>query len=120
MLEAGFRPFRRIGTRIAARPHQASFPPDCHPGLDPGSRLVPDTDPGATGAALGCLERVDLETRWDGEPSGFAPWFLDPDRLGMLGDALGLRLEPVPGPLSLPRACGAGRLDDIDCIAIDD
>ena len=49
---------------------------------------------------LGCLERVGLETRWDGEPSGFAPWFLDSDRLGMLGDALGLRLEPVLGALT--------------------
>ena len=54
---------------------------------------------------LGCLERVGLETRCDGEPSGFAPWFLDPDRLGMLGDALGLRLEPVLGALTAGPDC---------------
>ncbi len=52
----------------------------------------------------------------------------------MLGDALGFRLEPVLGALtagpdragavipaaSLRGGSGAGHLDDIDCIAIDD
>ena len=49
---------------------------------------------------LGRLERVDLETLWNDEPSGFAPWFVDPDRLRMLGSALGLRLEPAVGTLT--------------------
>ena len=61
--------------------------------------------------ALGCLERVDLETRWDGEPSDFAPWFLDPDRLRMLGGTLGLGLEPVLGALTAgPARAGAATL----------
>ena len=56
---------------------------------------------------LGRLERVDLATRWTGEACGFAPWFLDPDRLRRLGDALGLRLEPLPGALTAgPRRAG--------------
>ena len=56
---------------------------------------------------LGHLERVDLETRWTGDGCGFAPWFLDPDRLRRLGDALGLRLEPLPGALTAgPRRAG--------------
>ena len=54
---------------------------------------------------LGRLERVDLETRWTGGETGFAPWFLDRDRLRRLGDALGLRLEPLPGALT----AGPGR-----------
>ena len=48
---------------------------------------------------LGHLERIDLETLWEREPSGFAPWFADPERLRMLDDALGLRLAPVAGTL---------------------
>ncbi len=48
---------------------------------------------------LGRLERIDLETLWEREPSGFAPWFADPERLRMLDDALGLRLAPVAGTL---------------------
>lgn len=71
---------------------------------------------------FGRLERVDLETGWDDE-SGFAPWFLDPDRLRRLGDALGLRLEPLPGALTAgPRRAGlvcrdadAGSAAAIEC-----
>ena len=48
---------------------------------------------------LGRLERIDLETLWEDEPSGFAPWFADPERLRILDDALGLRLAPVAGTL---------------------
>lgn len=48
---------------------------------------------------LGYLERVDLATLWTGEPPGFAPWIVDPRRIGMLGGALGLRLKPVVGTL---------------------
>lgn len=53
----------------------------------------------------GYLERVDLETFWDDEPSGFAPWFVDADRLRELGAALGVGLEPVMGTLE----AGPGR-----------
>ena len=49
LVQAGFRPFRRIGTRIAARRPPPSLSPCCHPGLDPGSRPAPDIDPGKTG-----------------------------------------------------------------------
>ena len=38
LVQAGFRPFRWIGTRIAARRPPPSLSPCCHPGLDPGSR----------------------------------------------------------------------------------
>ena len=51
LVQADFRPFRRIGTRVAACPH---LPSRCHPGLEPGSsatgtavaRLPPDRGPG--------------------------------------------------------------------------
>ena len=39
LVQAGFRPFRRIGTRIASRRPPPSLSPRCHPGLDPGSSL---------------------------------------------------------------------------------
>ena len=48
---------------------------------------------------LGHLERVDLATLWNDGPPDFAAWIVDPRRIGMLGRALGLRLEPIMGTL---------------------
>ena len=39
--------------------------PCCHPGLDPGSRPVPDTDPGTTGTALAWLPWTPDQVRGD-------------------------------------------------------
>ena len=41
-----------IPERALCRQARPFPPPSCHPGLEPGSRLVPDTDPGAAGTAL--------------------------------------------------------------------
>ncbi len=48
---------------------------------------------------LGRLERVDLATLGNDGPRGFAAWLVDPRRIGMLDDALGLRLAPLAGTL---------------------
>jgi hypothetical protein len=41
------------------------------------------------------LEKIDLRQGWPLEDRDFTPWLGDPENLGLLGDALGLELEPL-------------------------
>ena len=43
---------------------------------------------------LGRLQRVELKTIWTSEPAGFTPWLADAENLEILGETLGLELEP--------------------------
>lgn len=43
---------------------------------------------------LGTLERVDLRTYWVNEAADFTPWLAMPENLNLLGDAIGMQLEP--------------------------
>ncbi len=65
LVQADYRRIRRIGTRIAARSHLPSLFSPCHPGLVPGPRPAPDTDPGATGTAPARLPWAPEQVRGD-------------------------------------------------------
>lgn len=45
-------------------------------------------------SAISILEPVDLRTVWPDESSNFTPWLAEPESLTLLGDELGLTLEP--------------------------
>ena len=47
-----------------------------------------------TDQSLGRLERVDLRTIWTSEPAEFTPWLAQPGNLEILGETLGLELQP--------------------------
>ena len=48
-------------------------------------------------ASLGKLRRIDLQEFWGGETGGLSAWLAHPDILPMLGEAIGIGLEPVNG-----------------------
>ena len=56
---------------------------------------------------LGRLQRVELRTVWTSEPTGFTPWLAEPENLKILGDTLGLELEPG----SVEKEIGSFRAD---------
>ena len=43
---------------------------------------------------LGRLQRVELRAVWKNEPTEFTPWLAEPENLQILGETLGLELEP--------------------------
>ncbi len=43
---------------------------------------------------LGRLEQLDIGDQWKNEPRDFTPWLAKPENLEILGETLGLRLEP--------------------------
>lgn len=57
--------------------------------------------------SLGRLQRVDLRTIWTSEPAGFTPWLAKPANLEILGETLGLELEPE----SVEKEVGSFRAD---------
>ena len=71
--------------RALCRQARPSPPPCCHPGLDPGSRLAPDFDPGKAGRGR-CL------------------WLWTPDQVR--GDNRGTRTAGDGGPRSVSRSGG--------------
>ncbi len=56
---------------------------------------------------LGRLQRVDLRTVWTNEPAEFTPWLAERENLQILGDTLGLELEPG----SVEKEVGSFRAD---------
>lgn len=54
-----------------------------------------DSARGKPGSGLGRLEQCDLREAWAHEATEFTPWLARPENLAILGDALGLQLEPV-------------------------
>ncbi len=59
---------------------------------------------------LGNLERIELESIWPNEAQDFTPWLAEPDNLRILGDTLGMELEPeeqevAVGPFSADILC---------------
>ena len=59
---------------------------------------------------LGALESVPLETVWPHEASNFTPWLGQPENLSILGNTLGMDLEPedeevAVGPFSADILC---------------
>ena len=56
---------------------------------------------------LGRLQRVELRTVWTSEPAEFTPWLAEPKNLQILGDTLGLELEPG----SVEKEVGSFRAD---------
>ena len=56
---------------------------------------------------LGRLQRVGLRTVWTSEPAEFTPWLAEPENLQILGDTLGLELEPG----SVEKEIGSFRAD---------
>jgi len=59
---------------------------------------------------LGSLEPVPLESIWPHEASNFTPWLAQPENLRILGDTLGMDLEPedeevAVGPFSADIVC---------------
>lgn len=48
-----------------------------------------------TARNLGSLEEVDLREIWPNEANDFTPWLAEGKNMGLLGDALGLRLIPA-------------------------
>ena len=57
--------------------------------------------------SLGRLQRVELRTVWTSEPVEFTPWLAEPENLLVLGDTLGLELEPG----SVEKEVGSFRAD---------
>lgn len=60
--------------------------------------------------ALGKLEQVSLRSTWSDESGDFTPWLAKPENLALLGDTLGLDLEPedeevAVGPFSADILC---------------
>ena len=56
---------------------------------------------------LGRLQRVGLRTVWASEPAEFTLWLAEPENLAILGDTLGLELEPG----SVEKEVGSFRAD---------
>jgi len=56
---------------------------------------------------LGRLQRVELRTVWTNEPAEFTPWLAEQENLRILGDTLGLELEPD----SVEKEVGSFRAD---------
>ena len=56
---------------------------------------------------LGRLQRVELRTVWTNEPAEFTPWLAERENLQILGDTLGLELEPG----SVEKEVGSFRAD---------
>ena len=57
--------------------------------------------------SLGRLLRVELRTVWTNEPAEFTPWLAEPENLKILGETLGLELEPG----SVEKEVGSFRAD---------
>jgi hypothetical protein len=60
--------------------------------------------------ALGSLEKVELESIWPDEAQDFTPWLAKPENLLILGNTLGMDLEPeeeeaAVGPFSADILC---------------
>ena len=47
-----------------------------------------------TTVALGRLERVEPREVWISEAGDFTPWLAQKENIALLGDAIGLELEP--------------------------
>jgi hypothetical protein len=47
-----------------------------------------------TDFSLGRLEEVGLRTIWPDEAGDFTPWLAKPENLKLLGETLGIELEP--------------------------
>lgn len=43
---------------------------------------------------LGTLERVELRAHWENEAADFTPWLARQENLNLLGEAIGMQLEP--------------------------
>ena len=57
--------------------------------------------------SLGRLQRVNLRTVWTNEQAEFTPWLAEPENLQILGETLGLELEPG----SVEKEVGSFRAD---------
>ena len=49
---------------------------------------------------LGRLERVDLRATWQSEAGNFTAWLAQPEKMALLGEAVGLELEVEAQPRS--------------------
>ncbi len=63
-----------------------------------------------TNPSLGNLEKVELESIWPDEAQDFTPWLAKPENLRILGNTLGMDLEPeeeevAVGPFSADILC---------------
>lgn len=45
--------------------------------------------------SIGTLRTVDLRNVWEHEAHNFTPWLAEPENLQLLGDAVGMQLEPI-------------------------
>ena len=55
----------------------------------------------STKTKLGQLKRVDLRKAWSREDTEFTPWLAEPENLALLGEAIGMQLEPEDQEVSV-------------------